>query len=134
MITPNINSLNSRNKKTQTNTLIRKQDPYFCFFQEAHLSIKERLIHEGISLKNSVPRKYTPRSKQMYLFFFFFNIWQNSFKQKLIKRDREGHWYILIKRNIHQDSKYYVPSTRVYKLVKETLLQQKSHINLHIVI
>jgi hypothetical protein len=55
-------------------------------------------------------------------------------KTKLIKRNREDH-YILNKGKIYQDDicifNIYAPNTRTSLFVKETLLQFKSHVDLH---
>lgn len=60
-----------------------------------------------------------------------------DFKQKLIRRDKEGH-YTLTKGKIHQEDNAIAnidaPNITVPKFIKERLLQLKSHIEPHTVI
>lgn len=62
-----------------------------------------------------------------------FNIWQNDFKAKLIKRHREGH-YILTKEKILQGDiailNIYTPNSRVLTFIKEILPQLKLNMKL----
>lgn len=62
---------------------------------------------------------------------------KTDFKQKLIRKYREGH-YIFTQGNIHQQDiaifNIYTPNTWAFKFIKETLLHLISHIDPHTLI
>jgi hypothetical protein len=76
-----------------------------------------------------LPRKWTPKASRHSYFIYDF---KKDFKQKLSRRDKEGH-FILIKGTICQEEiqiiNICVPNTNIPNFIKEALLDLKAQID-----
>ena len=129
IITLNVNGLNAPTKRHRGAEWIKKQDPYICCLQEAHLRLKgtHRLKAKGWKKIFHANGK----EKKAEVAIIISN--KIDFKTKAIVKDKEGH-YIMIKGTIQQEDitlvvNIYAPNIGVTNYVKQILMDIKGEID-----
>ena len=106
-ITLNINIFDSPMKRYILTEWMRKQDPSFCCIQKIYLNIKDRHYFRAKGWQK-IAQANGPKRQDGGAILISNKI---DLKQKLIKRDKEGHYaFIFIKGKIHQMTLHFLTS------------------------
>ena len=98
LISLNVNGLNSPIKRHRLTDWIRKQDPTICCIQEIHLIVKDK-NHLRVKGWKTILQASGLRKRAGVAILISDKI---DFKPNVIKRDLEGHFY-LVKGKIYQE-------------------------------
>ena len=133
IITLNVNGLNAPIKRHRIVEWIRKHDPHICCLQETHLRTKD--LHR---LKMKVWKQiFQTNGQGKKAGVAILGSDKIDFKKRTIKRDPEGHFIILKRRNHQEDINIvniYAPNIGASKYIKKILEDFKKDIDSNTII
>ena len=134
IITLNVDGLNTPIKRQRLAEWIQKQEPYICCLQETHLKTRDTY---RLKVKDWKKIYHANRDQKKAGVSILISD-KIDFKTKVVKRDKEGHYIVLIKGSIQEKDitsiNIYAPNIGASQYVRQRLTSMKGEINNTIIV